>query len=115
METSVLLFALFTFFCWGTTNFLIGCGEKNRHMDATLFAAVMWTTIGALGACLLVYLYFTDNLPTLDSKLLYPIAAGALLGVGILSFTFAMPHAGTSTGPTEAVATSNAVSTTLLA
>jgi drug/metabolite transporter (DMT)-like permease len=51
----------------------------------------------------------------MDSKLLYPIAAGALLGIGILSFTFAMSHSGASTGATAAVATSNAVFTTILA
>jgi drug/metabolite transporter (DMT)-like permease len=109
------MFALFTFFSWGTTNFLIGYGEKNQHMDATLFTAVMWITIGAFGTSLLAYLYFTNNMPAMDSKLLHPIAAIALLGIGILSFTFALSHSGASTGATAAVATSNAVFTTILA
>jgi hypothetical protein len=64
METTVLMFALFTFFSWGTTNFLISYGEKNQHMDATLFTAVMWITIGALGASLLACLPWTRSSST---------------------------------------------------
>jgi drug/metabolite transporter (DMT)-like permease len=44
-----------------------------------------------------------------------PAAAGLLLGVGILAFTFAMSHTDMSTGATAAVATSNAALTVMLA
>jgi uncharacterized membrane protein len=43
------------------------------------------------------------------------VAAGLFLGVGILTFAFALSHNEMSTGATAAIATSNAVFTTLLA
>lgn len=115
LATLALMFAVGTFILWGTTNFLIGYGEKNLKMDPNMFTAVMWITMGALGACLLAYLWFTDGLQPLGSNIAYPILAGACLGIGILSFVYAMSHTDMSTGATAAVATSNAVFTTMLA
>jgi len=110
-----LLFALMTFIMWGTTNFLIGYGEKTYGIDPTLFTAIMWMTMGALGAVLFGYLYLSGNLETTGLKVVYPVAAGAFLGIGILFFAFAMSHTEQATGVTAAVATSNAVFTALLA
>lgn len=115
MAEMAFIFAVATFVFWGTTNFLIAYGEKKMGIDPTLFTAVMWVTIGALGAVLLAYLYFTGKLGSLDSNLVYPVAAGAFLGIGILFFAYAMSHIGQATGMTAAIATSNAVFTTVLA
>ncbi|MGD9962357.1 MAG: EamA family transporter [Thermoplasmata archaeon] len=115
LASMALMFALGTFVLWGTTNFLIAYGEKNLEVDPKIFTAVMWITMGGLGVCLLAYLWLTDGIEPLGSKLTYPIAAGACLGIGILSFAYAMSHSDMSTGATAAVATSNAVFTTMLA
>jgi len=115
LASLAVMFALGTFLLWGTTNFLIAYGEKNLKIDPNMFTAVMWITMGALGACLLAYLWFTDGLEPLGSKITYPILAGACLGIGILTFVYAMSHSDMSTGATAAVATSNAVFTTMLA
>ncbi len=113
--TSALLFAVCTFLLWGATNFLISYGEKNEGIDPTLFTAVMWVTMGVLGVALSAYLLLKGETINLDSKLLFPIAAGLFLGVGLLTFAFALSHGEMSTGATAAIATSNAVFTTLLA
>lgn len=115
MLSTALLFALCTFFLWGTTNFVISYGEKTLGIDPTFFTAVMWMTMGALGVALLAYLALTQQLPAIDSKVLYPVLAGVFLGVGLLTFAYALSHGELSTGATAAVATSNAVFTTLLA
>ena len=115
MLTSALLFAVCTFLLWGATNFLISYGEKNEGIDPTLFTAVMWVTMGVLGVALSAYLLLKGETINLDSKLLFPIAAGLFLGVGLLTFAFALSHGEMSTGATAAIATSNAVFTTLLA
>ena len=109
------MFALGTFFLWGATNILIGYGEKNLGMDAQVFTAIMWISMGALGVGLLAYLLLTGKEIQWETKLLYPIAAGLFLGVGILSFVFAMSQKDMSTGATAAIATSNAVFTATLA
>ncbi len=113
--TSALLFAVCTFLLWGTTNFLISYGEKNKGIDPTLFTAVMWVTMGALGVALFAYLLTKGETITVEWKMVFPIAAGLFLGVGVLTFAFAMSHNEMSTGATAAIATSNAVFTTLLA
>ncbi len=113
--TSALLFAVCTFLLWGTTNFLISYGEKNKGIDPTMFAAVMLAAMGILGVALLAYLLVRGDPVTMNWKLVIPVAAGLLLGVGILTFAFAMSHNEMSTGATAAIATSNAVFTTLLA
>lgn len=115
LASMALMFAVVTFLLWGTTNFLIGYGEKNVKIDPNLFTAVMWVTMGGLGAGLLTYLWLTDSITSIGSNVVYPVAAGACLGIGILSFVYAMSHTGMSTGATAAVATSNAVFTTMLA
>jgi len=115
MMTSALLFAVCTFLLWGTTNFLISYGEKNKGIDPTLFTAVMWVTMGALGVALFAYLLTKGETITVEWKMVFPIAAGLFLGVGVLTFAFAMSHNEMSTGATAAIATSNAVFTTLLA
>ncbi len=115
LASMALMFALGTFILWGTTNFLIAYGEKNLEIDPKMFTAIMWVTMGALGVCLLAYLWLTDGLAPLGTKMIYPIAAGACLGIGILAFVYAMSHSEMSTGATAAVATSNAVFTTMLA
>lgn len=115
MLTSALLFAVCTFLLWGTTNFLISYGEKNKGIDPTMFAAVMLAAMGILGVALLAYLLVRGDPVTMNWKLVIPVAAGLLLGVGILTFAFAMSHNEMSTGATAAIATSNAVFTTLLA
>jgi drug/metabolite transporter (DMT)-like permease len=115
MASMALMFAVGTFILWGTTNFLIAYGEKNLGIDPNTFTAVMWLTMGGLGACLLAYLWLTNSIESLGGKIVYPIAAGAFLGIGILSFVYAMSHSDMSTGATAAVATSNAVFTTMLA
>lgn len=115
LASMALMFALGTFILWGTTNFLIAYGEKNLEIDPKMFTAIMWVTMGSLGVCLLAYLWLTDGLVPLGTKMVYPIAAGACLGIGILSFVYAMSHSDMSTGATAAVATSNAVFTTMLA
>lgn len=115
LASMALMFALATFILWGMTNFLIGYGEKNLNIDPNIFTAVMWITMGGLGAALLAYLWLTDGLEPLGTNIAYPIAAGACLGIGIMSFVYAMSHSDMSTGATAAVATSNAVFTTMLA
>jgi drug/metabolite transporter (DMT)-like permease len=109
------MFAVTTFLLWGTTNFLIAYGEKNMKIDPNIFTAIMWVTMGGLGAALLAYLWLTNSIEPLGPKIVYPVAAGACLGIGILSFVYAMSHSDMSTGATAAVATSNAVFTTMLA
>ena len=115
MAETAFIFALATFVLWGTTNFLISYGEKKMGIDPTMFTAVMWLTIGALGVALFAYLFFSGKLETDGVKFLYPVAAGAFLGVGILFFAYALSHVGQATGMTAAIATSNAVFTVLLA
>jgi drug/metabolite transporter (DMT)-like permease len=115
MLTPALLFAVCTFILWGTTNFLISYGEKDKGIDPTLFTAVMWITMGALGAALFAYLLLKGEAIALDWNVVFPVAAGLFLGVGILTFAFALSHNEMSTGATAAIATSNAVFTTLLA
>ena len=115
MLTSALLFAVCTFLLWGTTNFLISYGEKNKGIDPTMFAAVMLGAMGILGVVLFAYLLVRGDPITMNWKLVIPVAAGLLLGVGILTFAFAMSHREMSTGATAAIATSNAVFTTLRA
>lgn len=65
--------------------------------------------------CLLIYLYLSGTKITIESGLAFPIIAGVALGVGILTFAYAMSHADMETGPTAAIATSNAVFTAMLA
>ena len=115
MLSAALLFAVCTFLLWGTTNFFISYGEKNRDIDPVHFAAIMWITMGAMGVVLIAYLMLTDNPVSVDWKLAFPIAAGLFLGIGILTFAFAMAGDEMSTGATAAIATSNAVFTTMLA
>ena len=115
MASPALLFALGTFFLWGTTNLLVGYGEKNLGIDAQVFTAIMWVSMGALGVGLLAYLWLTGKEIQWEMKLLYPIAAGLFLGIGILSFVYAMSHDDMSTGATAAIATCNAVFTATLA
>jgi drug/metabolite transporter (DMT)-like permease len=115
LASLALMFAIGTFLLWGMTNFLIGYGEKNLRIDPNMFTAIMWITMGGLGAALLVYLWLTNDIGPLGSNIVYPVAAGACLGIGILSFVYAMSHTDMSTGATAAVATSNAIFTTMLA
>ncbi len=115
LASMALMFALATFVLWGTTNFLIGYGEKTMKIDPNLFTALMWVTMGGLGAAFLAYLWATNSIEPLGTSAVYPIAAGACLGIGILAFVYAMSHSDMSTGATAAVATSNAVFTTMLA
>ena len=115
MVTTALMFAVCTFLLWGTTNFLIGYGEKTKGIDPTLFAAVMSITMGVVGVAIFAYLWLTGSEIVVDSRLVYPVAAGLFLGIGILAFAFAMSHHEIPTGATAAIATSNAVFTTFLA
>jgi len=115
MLSSALLFAVCTFLLWGTTNFLISYGEKNQGIDPVLFSAIMWMAMGVLGAALFAYIILSGTTVTLDWKLTFPVIAGVLLGVGILTFALALSHGTMSTGATAAIATSNAVFTTFLA
>lgn len=117
MMTSALMFAVATFFLWGTNNFLMGYAEKKYDMDPRFFTAIMWMTMGVLGIVLFAYMSATGQMKTIhfDKNLVYPIACGALLGIGILAFSYAMGSNDMGTGPTAAIATSNAVFTALLA
>jgi len=115
MASPVLLFALATFILWGTTNFLIAYGERNTSIDPKMFTAVMWVTIGVIGVMLMVYLHFTGKTIPMNSTLLYPIAAGLFLGIGILTLSYALSNSGSAAGATAAIATSNAVLTSILA
>lgn len=115
MMTSALMFAMATFLLWGTNNFVMGYAEKTYNMDPKVFTAIMWITIGALGIVLLAYLKFTGATIVFDNKLAFPAICGAMLGIGILTFSYAMSHTDMATGATAAVATSNAVFTALLA
>lgn len=115
MLSSALVFAVATFLLWGTNNFIMGYAEKTYNMDPKYFTAVMWMTMGVLGAVLFVYLRLTGHTIAFDGKLVFPLVCGAMLGVGILTFSFAMSSHDMETGATAAVATSNAVFTALLA
>lgn len=115
MITSALMFAVATFILWGTNNFLMGYAEKKYDMDPKLFTAIMWMTIGALGVILFVYMRATGQNIHIDSKISFPMICGVLLGIGILTFSYAMSHTTMQTGATAAVATSNAVFTAVLA
>jgi len=113
--SSALLFALATFLLWGTNNFIMGYAEKTYDLDPKYFTAIMWMTMGALGAALFAYLHFSGLTYSLDKNLIYPIVCGVLLGVGVLTFSFAMSSHDMATGATAAFATSNAVFTAALA
>ena len=115
MITTALMFAVATFFLWGTNNFLMGHAEEKYDIDPRVFTAVMWMTMGVLGVVLFVYLRATGQSIHFDSKLVFPIVCGILLGVGILTFSFAMGDENEMKGPIAAVATSNAVFTAVLA
>ncbi len=115
MMTSALMFAVATFFLWGTNNFLMGYAEEKYDLDPRVFTAIMWMTMGVLGVVLFVYLRATGQSIHFDSKLIFPIVCGVLLGVGVLTFSFAMGDANELKGPVAAVATSNAVFTAILA
>lgn len=115
METSAFLFAVATFVLWGTTNFLIGYGEKSLKIDPQVFTAVMWCAMGALGLVMVAYVLLSGKEIPININLSVPAAAGLLLGIGILAFSFAMSHTDMSTGATAAVATSNAALTVVLA
>jgi len=115
MGSSALLFALGTFILWGATNFLIRYGEEKTGIKPPQFTAVMWISMGILGVILVIYLYLAGETPKFNKNLVFPVAAGVLLGVGILSFSYALSHTDTEAGVTSAVATSNAVFTVVLA
>jgi len=115
MMTSALMFAVATFLLWGTNNFIMGYAEKTYDMDPKLFTAIMWMTMGLLGVILFVYLRLSGETMVFDSKLVFPVVCGAMLGIGILAFSYAMSHDDMGTGATAAVATSNAVFTAVLA
>jgi len=109
------MFAVATFFLWGTNNFVMGYAEKHYDMDPRFFTAIMWMTMGALGVVLFVFMRATGQTMRFDSKLVFPIICGVLLGIGILTFSYAMGRDELATGATAAVATSNAVFTAILA
>jgi drug/metabolite transporter (DMT)-like permease len=115
MISAALLFAFATFLLWGTNNFIMGYAEKTYDMDPRYFAAIMWMTIGVLGVVLFAYLRMTGQTIHFDNKLIFPVLCGVLLGVGILTFSYAMSQHDMKTGATAAVATSNAVFTAALA
>ena len=110
-----MMFAVATFLLWGTNNFIMGYAEKTYDMDPKLFTAIMWMTMGLLGVILFVYLRLSGETMVFDSKLVFPVVCGAMLGIGILAFSYAMSHDDMGTGATAAVATSNAVFTAVLA
>lgn len=109
------MFAVATFLLWGTNNFIMGYAEKTHDMDPRYFTATMWVTIGSLGVVLFAYLRMTGQAVSFDNKLIFPIVCGALLGIGILTFSYAMSQPDMETGATAAVATSNVVLTAGLA
>jgi drug/metabolite transporter (DMT)-like permease len=115
MITSALMFAVATFLLWGTNNFVMGYAEKTYDMDPKFFTAIMWMTMGVLGVVLFAYLRLTGHTIAFDGKLAFPIVCGVLLGIGILTFSYAMSNNDMATGATAAVATSNAVFTAVLA
>jgi drug/metabolite transporter (DMT)-like permease len=115
MMTSALMFAVATFLLWGTNNFLMSYAEKQYGMDPKLFTAVMWMAMGAMGVVLFALLKISGHSIELNWKLGFPLVCGVLLGIGILTFSFAMSDKGMETGATAAVATSNAVFTAILA
>ncbi len=115
MDSPALLFALATFILWGTTNFLIAYGQKNTNIDPKMFTALMWVTMGLIGVIMAVYLRVAGKSIPLNASLVYPIAAGVFLGVGILTLSYALSRSGTAAGTTAAIATSNAVLTGILA
>jgi len=109
------MFAVATFILWGTNNFLMSYAENKYGMDPKLFTAIMWITMGIMGAVLFAYLKATGHSIQFDMKLGFPLICGVLLGVGILTFSYAMSYKDMETGATAAVATSNAVLTAILA
>lgn len=115
MISSALMFAVATFVLWGTNNFLMGYAEKKFDMDPRLFTAIMWMTMGVMGVALFAYIRTTGQAIQIDANLIFPLMCGVLLGVGILTFSYAMGHDDMATGATAAVATSNAVFTAALA
>jgi drug/metabolite transporter (DMT)-like permease len=115
MMTSALMFAVATFILWGTNNLLMGYAEKKYDMDPKLFTAIMWMAMGVMGVALFTYLKATGQSIHFDAKLGFPMICGVLLGIGILTFSYAMSHNDMQTGATAAVATSNAVFTAILA
>jgi len=115
MVSSALMFAVATFLLWGTNNFVMGYAEKTYNMDPRIFTAIMWMTMGLLGVVLLAYLKVSGVAIHFDPKLAFPVMCGAMLGIGILTFSYAMSHTELATGATAAVATSNAVFTVMLA
>jgi len=115
MMSSALIFAVATFLLWGTNNFIMGYAEKKFDMDPRLFTAIMWMTMGVMGVVLFTFLRASGQTIQFDSKLIFPLICGVLLGIGILTFSYAMGHNDMATGATAAVATSNAVFTAILA
>ena len=115
MVTSALMLAVATFILWGTNNFLMGYAEKTYDMDPRFFTAIMRMAMGILGVVLFAYMRATGHTIVFDAKLAYPVVCGVLLGVGTLTFNYAMSHNDMATGTTAAVATSNAVFTAVLA
>jgi drug/metabolite transporter (DMT)-like permease len=109
------MFAVATFILWGANNFLMGYAEKKYDMDPKLFTAIMWMAMGVMGVALFAYLKATGQSIHFDAKLGFPMLCGVLLGIGILTFSYAMSHSDMQTGATAAVATSNAVFTAILA
>ena len=108
-----IVFALITFFLWGSTNFLVKYGAEN-DMPRPQIVAVMWITIGVIGVIFLAYLMLTGNFSLkFDKWLFVPVAAGLLLGLGLLSFTYGVSEG--STGAIAAIATANSAFTTILA
>lgn len=110
-----MMFAVATFMLWGGNNFVMGYAEKQFSMDPRVFTAIMWMTMGAMGVVLFLYLRGTGQAIQFDSKLFFPLMCGILLGIGILTFSYAMGQTDMKTGATAAVATSNAVFTAVLA
>jgi drug/metabolite transporter (DMT)-like permease len=115
MMSAALLFAIATFLLWGTNNLIMGYAGKTYDMDPRFFTAIMWMTMGVMGVVFFAYLRMTGQSIHFDNKLIFPIVCGALLGIGILTFSYAMSHNDMATGATAAVATSNAVFTAALA
>lgn len=99
----------------GSNNFLMGYAEEQYDMDPRLFTAIMWMTMGVMGVVPLIFRRSSSQTIHFDAKLLFPLACGLLLGVGILTFSHAMGQKDMTAGATAAVATSNAVFTAVLA
>ena len=108
-----IVFALITFFMWGSTNFLVKYGTENG-LERPQIVAVMWVTMGILGIIFLSYLYLSGNFTlSFDKWLLIPVGAGMLLGLGLLSFTYGVSVG--HTGSIASIATANSAFTTVLA